>query len=275
MVLAFLELTCLDSHMIKGSMAYIVFAVVFVALGVLGLVYGDFALVWQPVPPGLPGRSLLAYVCALTMLAVGVGLLFRQSVRLATTVLFVYVLLWLVLLRVPALFAAPLIEASWLGCGETSVLVAGAWVLFALTHAQDTALKDRIAGERGVRGAGMLYGLALVPCGLAHLVYSKQTADFVPAWLPGPTLWAYLTGVAYLAAAAAVLLGMFARRAAGLSALMMGLFTLLVWVPGVYRSPGDRFQWTAMLISSSLSAGAWVVAASYQRGRILTADIET
>lgn len=261
--------------MIKGSMAYVVFAVAFVALGVLGLVYGDFALVWQPVPPGLPGRSLLAYLCALLMVAGGIGLLFKQSARLATTVLFVYVLLWLVLLKVPALFAAPLIEASWLGCAETSVQVAGAWVVFALTHAHDTALNGRIAGERGVRAAGVLYGLALVPCGLAHLVYSKQTADFVPTWLPGPTLWAYLTGVAYLAAAAAVLLGVLARYAAGLSALMMGLFTLLVWVPGVYRSPSDRFQWTAMLISLSLSAGAWVVAASYQRGRILTADIET
>ena len=83
--------------------------------------------------------------------------------------------------------------------------------------------------------------------------------------------WAYLTGVAYLAAAAAVLLRVLARPAAGLSALMMGVFTVLVWVAGVLRSPGDRFQWTAMLISLSLTAGAWVVAASY-RGPILISN---
>lgn len=257
--------------MTKGSMAHIVFAIAVTALGVLGLIYGDFALVWQPVPPGIPGRSLLAYVCALITVAVGIGLFFRQSVRLATTVLFIYALLWLVLLRIPAVFLAPLVEASWLGCGETSVLVAGAWVLFALTNNQPAAL----GGERGVRAAAMLYGLALLPCGLAHLVYAKQTGDFVPSWLPGHLTWAYLTGAAYLAAAASILLRVWARQAAGLSALMMGLFTLLVWVPGVLRSPGDRFWWTAMLISLSLTAAAWVVAASYQRSPLLIPVGET
>jgi uncharacterized membrane protein len=241
--------------MIKENMAYIVFAGAVFALGVLGLVYGDFALVWQPVPDGLPGRSLLAYLCATLMVVTGAGMFFRLSARLATTALFVYMLLWLVLLKVPALFSAPLVEASWLGCAETSVQVAGAWVLFALTR----------DSERGLRAAAVLYGLALIPCGLGHLVYVKQTADFVPAWIPGPVMWAYLTGVAYLAAAAAVLSGVLARPAAKLSALMMGVFTLLVWVVGVCRSPGDRFQWTAMLISLSLTAGAWVVAESYQR----------
>ncbi len=243
--------------MIKASTAYFVFAGATVALGILGLVYGDFALVWQPVPAGLPGRSVLAYLCAIVMVATGVGLLFRQSARLATTVLFVYMLLWLVLLRVPALFSAPLVEASWLGCAETSVQVAGAWILFALTQ----------NSERGVRAAAVLYGLALIPCGLGHLVYAQQTADYVPAWLPGQLVWAYLTGVAYLAAAAAVLSGVLARLAANLSALMMGVFTLLVWAVGVARSPGDRFQWTAMLISLSLTAGAWVVAESYRHRR--------
>jgi len=257
--------------MIKGSLAYVVFAAAVLALGVLGLVYGDFALVRQPVPPGLPGHTLLAYGCALITVAVGVGLFFEQSVRLATTALFIYLVLWLVLLKVPAVLSAPLVEASWLGCGESSVLVAGAWVLFALTHNQAAAL----AGERGVRTAGVLYGLALVPCGLAHLVYAKETGDRVPAWLPGHTMWAYLTGVAYLAAAVSVLLRVWARHAANLSALMMGLFTLLIWVPGVHRSPGDRFQWTAMLISLTLTAAAWVVAASYQRGPILTVANET
>lgn len=256
--------------MIKGSMAYVLFAVAIAALGILGLVYGDFALVWQPVPPGVPGRSVLAYLSALTMVAVGVGLFFRQTLRLATSGLLVYALLWLVLLRIPAVLTAPLVEGSWLGSGETSVLIAGAWVLFALTHARDTAL----AGERGVRGAAVLYGLALLPCGLAHMVYSKETGDLVPPWLPGHTMWAYLTGVAYLAAAAAVLLRVLARPAASLSALMMGLFTLLIWVPGVFRSPGDRFEWTAMLISLSLTASAWVVAESY-RGPILTSATET
>ena len=36
------------------------FAIELIDLGLLALIYGDFALVWQPVPVSLPGRSALA-----------------------------------------------------------------------------------------------------------------------------------------------------------------------------------------------------------------------
>ena len=32
-----------------------------IGLGILALVYGDFAMVWQPVAPWIPGRTALAY----------------------------------------------------------------------------------------------------------------------------------------------------------------------------------------------------------------------
>jgi hypothetical protein len=31
-----------------------------IGLGILALIYGDFALVWQPVAAGVPGRTALA-----------------------------------------------------------------------------------------------------------------------------------------------------------------------------------------------------------------------
>jgi hypothetical protein len=37
------------------------FAVGMIGLGILALVYGDFAMVWQPVPDWVPGRMALAY----------------------------------------------------------------------------------------------------------------------------------------------------------------------------------------------------------------------
>src|SRR5258705_450748 len=102
------------------------FALGLIGLGVLSLVYGDFALQWQPVPAWLPARTYLAYVSGAVMVAAGAGLLSRRTAVLSSGVLLVYSLLWLLLLKLPHVVMAPLAEFNWLGFGEIALIVAGA-----------------------------------------------------------------------------------------------------------------------------------------------------
>lgn len=247
-----------------ASVGHGVFAAVMIALGILGLITGDFASVWQSVPKALPGREVLAYVCALIELALGAGLLSTRSAAPAARMLLAYMLVWILLLRVPHLFTAPTAVISWSGCGETAVMVAGAWVLYAWFAAPwDRQRLGFASGQPGLRIARVIFGLALIPCGVVHLAYVNETAAYIPAWLPLHVFWVYFTGCAYIAAGVAILFDVFARLAATLATAQMAGFTLLVWVPQVMAAPKDSFQWTAIIISSALAAGAWVVADSY------------
>ncbi|HEX8957571.1 MAG TPA: hypothetical protein VF798_14920 [Burkholderiaceae bacterium] len=249
-----------------ASLGHAVFAAAMIALGMLGLIEGDFASVWQPVPADFPARQPLAYLCAAISLAGGVGLLLRQAEALAARVVLVYLLLWLLLLKAPDVLHAPAIEVSWLGVGEIAVILAGAWVLCAWFSAGGgNRYFAFVAGDKGLRNARLLFGLSLIPLGLAHLAYVNETAAMVPGWLPAHRIFAFATGCSYLAAGAAVLTGIRASLAAALCALQMGGFTLLVWLPHIVAGTRDGFQWSGTLISLALTAGAWVVADSYRK----------
>ena len=238
------------------------FALGLIGLGVLSLVYGDFALQWQPVPASLPGRTILAYASGAVMVLCGAGWLSRRAAGIASSVLLVYTLIWLILLKLPHVVMAPLQEFNWLGFGEIAMIVAGSFVLFAIDHGQPDSSKLKFAtGESGVRIARFIFGLAVIPVGLSHFVYAKETIGFVPAWLPFRPGWAYLTGAGHIAAGLGVLFGVVPHLAALLEAAMIGVFTVLVWVPLVARE-SSQLNWTGLLISWTIGAAAWVVAGS-------------
>jgi uncharacterized membrane protein YphA (DoxX/SURF4 family) len=130
-------------------------------------------------------------------------------------------------------------------------LLAGAWTLSA-----------RVAGgsERSVTAARILFGLAVIPIGLSHLVYPQPTREFVPAWLPFRTGWGYLTGAGQIASGLGVLFGVLPRVAAWAEAAQITLFTLLVWIPRVAAAPRDRLNGTDLFLTWVIGAAAWIVA---------------
>jgi uncharacterized membrane protein len=169
-------------------------------------------------------------------------------------------------LHVPHLIAAPGQVGHWGACGEIVVLVAGAWILYAsLATPSDRAYVPSLCSAKAMRIAQMAFAAAVPFIGVEHFVYAKDTASLVPAWLPYHYGWAYFTGAAHIAAGVAIFFNVLPRLAAALETLMMGIFTVLVWIPMVMDTPTQRFAWTGLLISAVITAGAWIVADSYRR----------
>ena len=252
--------------MVRGQQPGLtLFAVGMVGLGILALVYGDFALVWQPVAAWVPGRTGLAYASGVLMLLCGAGLLFSATVKLSVRILFPYLIVW-TLLKVPALVVAPQIEGVWLGLGELVMLLAGGWTLFAVfAELPEGSVLKFARGEKGIRIARILFAIWVIPVGLSHLFYVEATVSFIPAWIPFKTFFAYLTGIGHMASGVGVLFGILPRVAAWAEAGMLSVITLLVWAPAIFAAPKTRMPWTAFFISWAITAAVFVVAANVGR----------
>src|SRR5437879_2558578 len=143
--------TTADSPMRIVSPGRMAFAVTMIGLGIMGLIKGDFDPMWQPVPKGVPAREGLLYLCAFVSLASGIGLLWQRTAAVAARVLLTYLLLWLLLLRVPGIFLTFTVDVWW-ACCQTAVMVAGAWILYAWFATDwDRKRLGFATGDNGVR----------------------------------------------------------------------------------------------------------------------------
>lgn len=231
-----------------------------IALGLIGLAWGDFAAVWQPVPDGMPGRTVLAYATAVAFLVAGAALQWLRTARWAALALaalyLVFTLLWA--RRIPG---HPQIFGVWSGTAEQLALVASGIMAFASLRQDDWPHARRVA-----QICRLLFGVCLLAFGTAHFLYPAETAVLVPKWLPpGQGAWAMITGACHILAGLALLSGVRALLAARLLTAMFVGFGALVWAPQLFTQPQVHLNWAGNAINLALIGAAWVVADTISR----------
>jgi uncharacterized membrane protein len=234
-----------------------VYGIAAIALGVIGLIWRDFASVWQPIATDIPHYTALALLCAVVFLVAGFAVQWRPSADAGLVVLAVLYSIFAVrwLLRVVGF---PSLIGTWLGFAEQFTLVLAAIVA--------TSWLYRAASmSRAIR---VLFGLCLVSFALAHFIAVKETAGMVPTWIPGSQhFWAIATGVAHLLAGIALITGVMARLAARLFTLMILCFGVLIWVPRLVGDPHNHMNWAGNAVNLAIAGAAWVFADSIAQRR--------
>lgn len=232
-------------------------------LGMLSLIYGDFALQWQPVPAGIPGRTLLAYASGLILATAGLSMFFRRTVLPGAAILAFFVAIWILALHLPNVIAGN--AGAWLGLFENLALTAGFWIIVGAHTTSTPAGFSRMLGGNAVRTGQCAFAISLPMFGLSHFVYFEGAAGMIPAWIPWPGFWAAFTGAAHIAAGVSLLTNILPRLAAPLLGLMFTLFVLLLHLPRVIDAPGNRIEWTMICVATALTGAAWTVTGSLFR----------
>lgn len=246
---------------------FYLFAAANALMGLLNLLWGDFDPAHQPIQAfgdDIPGRHLYAYVAGALLLAGGVAMLLRGrygrygaiAVALVNAVVGIF---WL-----PRLYTAP----HYLGftfpvmAGVLAGLCMQLIIVCAAILAYDTLSNPAAVRRDALTGvARWIYGVCAIDFGANHLASIHANTIYVPLWMPlGQPFWVVLTGVAFILAGVAILIGLVDAAAAWLLGLMFLVFSALTLLPALIASPHGLANWGGNSIEFVMVGAVWIFA---------------
>lgn len=243
----------------------LVYGLAGVVLGIIGLVWQDFAAVWQPIENlgvGKAQRAVVACIFAACFLAAGAAAIPRRTAQIGVLALGALHLLsalgW-----IPRVLANVRVMGIWNGLFEQLALVAAGVAGYALLAPSSAPWR-----RHTIRIGCIVFGICAISFGVTHFTAIPEVVAFTPKWIPpGPTFWAWATGVFHLAAGLAIVSGVEALLAARLLTVMCIGFGVLVWAPFLASKSGDHTTWAGNAINLCLVGAAWLIADAISRTR--------
>lgn len=227
---------------------------------VIGLATHAFVRKWEPVPADLPLYGTVAWASDLLLFACGVGLLVPRAARAAAAALALTMAVWIVILHAPLIAAHPEAIVQWGYLSGVLSVGSGALALWTLSAGQSPSSTSHALRERWGATARLSLAPALIGFGVPHLIFASSMTVLVPAFLPWKVQIIQATGLAHIAAGAALISGVAMRPAALLEATMMSAFVLSVDIPRFLAGRVHGPPW-AIAFETAMTGAVWCVAA--------------
>ena len=241
-----------DNHAIDvfSTSGRFLLALPMVIFGIDHFRYASF--VAMIVPPWIPWHFFWVHFVGIALIAAGIAIMMKKEAQLAGDLLGAMILAFLLLIhsrllaRWPGdLFATNPIFGPYPGrlnnaCKDLGL--SGAAFLFAGTQSEAWKMQGK---DTAFTLGRVLFAIAIATLGVLHFVYPAFAPGIQPMSttvkfpLPGQPAWSYMTGVAFLAAAATFFLNSKVRLAATLLGILILLFGLILWVPWLAAHPQD------------------------------------
>lgn len=237
------------------------------AAGIFDAIWGNFDASHQPIQAfgdHIPGRTVLAYITALWMIAGGTAILWRRGARAGaaalTLIYFVFAVFWL-----PRFYTAPLVLGFRIpiligvfgGFGSQLIVSAAGALLYSSSAARGSLWPRTVLMVRWI------FGLCSIDLGLAQLTDIKDNLVYVPNWMPpGQEFWVIGTGICFVLAGLAILSGIQDVLAARLLSIMFLVFNLVALPPFIFAYPKNHAAWGGNAYNLAVVGAVWILADS-------------
>jgi hypothetical protein len=221
-----------------------------------------------PGPPWSRGVVFLDWLACAGFLLAGVSIATSRMGRSVATLLGVVLLVYVLCRYVPVLVTRLHDPGPWTVVFEILALVGGAWVLAASFPADRKIPQPRESAMSRLGDVGrFLIAISLVVFAVQHFLYARFVGNLVPGWIPGHLFWAYFTGLAFVAAALAIVSKRMIRLAAMLLGTMFLLWVLVLHLPRVSGALRNGDEVTSLFVAVAMCGWSFVLAGALGNGR--------
>ena len=218
----------------------LLFATAIAASGIQQLVTAAFVR----LVPRISAPAVWAYLVGVILILAGVAIALGSRVRLAAAVLGALLVIDILFLHLPKALSDPTTGFLWTNPCKALAMLGGVLIL---------------AGALNPLGP-MFLAAFLILGGIQHFVYADFVAKLVPAWIPDPKLWVYLTGTALIAGGVGLLVPKTARLAAIWVGIMIFCWVVLLHIPRALAAPHDHGESSAIFEALAFSGIAFMLA---------------
>jgi len=212
-----------------------------IALAVFGAQhFVDTKSIMGLIPSWIPAHMFFALLVGACLIAAGLSIATRIRSGLAAFLTAVMFVCFEALMMIPGTIADPQNRINWIIVFREFTFCAGA-LSIAAAHAQNWSARATHAARMFVR---LELGMAMLFFGVQQFLHPMHVPGIplelvTPTWIPGHSIWCYVTGAVYLAAGLCLLANRRTRSAAISAGIMLLVLMVAVYLPILVARPLD------------------------------------